>query len=578
MRALGAPRRARRFRAVALGVVAGLVAFELVMQVLAFVTWQRNDGFAVQGQGEGPRVLCVGDSFTFGLGASGEGSYPHQLELLLAETLPGVSVVNGGRPGQDSAQVLRRLPAQLRTVAPRVVYLLVGYNDRWSHPRPVPAAELDAEPETVATFPLRLRTVDLLGRIVHAVFGSDPGAPVDVAPLLGVWHAPALELEFGAGGRLRVGDRTSRWSGVGAAIRIELEPGVPTAVSWRVEGDELVLEGVDLGPAPLRFARGAASRRGADRVRTALDAGEVTVAEAVLVEALTAAPDDAELLGLRARLAIARGDRGAAEADLAVLRGRAADGETELTALVDALFACGADREAVERACAWLRDRPQSSPLWWTISRHAADDPAHHALILATTDHALAIGDPSDRWRSGLLRLRAGILRRAGESGALVLASSLEAALIDGDKAQVVSWLQDGSLGRADFEAALAAIAPTTAVRARLEEWWAESQEGQAAPAAALAAHVRLARAVCRARGAELVVLTYPADLGDLELGLRAVAASDAIPLIDCEADFDLALRTVAREDLFVADGHCTDRGYARIARLVAIDARARLR
>ena len=62
-------------------------------------------------------VLCVGDSFTWGLGATGaDGSYLAQLEMLLAQRLiDGASrVVNGGWPGRNSRIVLEQLPPQDR--------------------------------------------------------------------------------------------------------------------------------------------------------------------------------------------------------------------------------------------------------------------------------------------------------------------------------------------------------------------------------------------------------------------------------------------------------------------------------
>src|SRR5204862_5082060 len=91
-------------------------------------------------------VLCVGDSFTFGLGASGrDHAYPQTLERILRERTgdPSWQVINAGHPGQDSSAVLRHLDAQLAEHRPAFVCVMVGCNDWWSKPARLPA---DAAP------------------------------------------------------------------------------------------------------------------------------------------------------------------------------------------------------------------------------------------------------------------------------------------------------------------------------------------------------------------------------------------------------------------------------------------------
>jgi hypothetical protein len=53
-------------------------------------------------EGDDHRVLCLGDSNTFGLGVAAEDSYPVQLERLWNERAgdPRIQVVNVGRPGR----------------------------------------------------------------------------------------------------------------------------------------------------------------------------------------------------------------------------------------------------------------------------------------------------------------------------------------------------------------------------------------------------------------------------------------------------------------------------------------------
>jgi len=72
----------------------------------------------------GSTVLALGDSLTFGTGASAETSYPTVLA-----GLTGWNVVNAGVSGDTSAQALARLPALLAEHQPKLVIVSIGGND-----------------------------------------------------------------------------------------------------------------------------------------------------------------------------------------------------------------------------------------------------------------------------------------------------------------------------------------------------------------------------------------------------------------------------------------------------------------
>lgn len=73
-------------------------------------------------------ILCIGDSVTFGIGASKSLSYPAQLQALLDTTGDDKKyfVINRGRPGQNSAQLLLRLEGYLKQFKPDIVTILIG--------------------------------------------------------------------------------------------------------------------------------------------------------------------------------------------------------------------------------------------------------------------------------------------------------------------------------------------------------------------------------------------------------------------------------------------------------------------
>ncbi len=95
------------------------------------------------GAGTSRRMLCFGDSITFGFGVSDEESYPAALSTLLAPL--GIEVRNAGVTGYTSYQTLRWLRRQLKSQRVDEVTLLIGWNDGTQ--RPITDAEFGARLE-----------------------------------------------------------------------------------------------------------------------------------------------------------------------------------------------------------------------------------------------------------------------------------------------------------------------------------------------------------------------------------------------------------------------------------------------
>ncbi|MDD4939442.1 MAG: GDSL-type esterase/lipase family protein [Candidatus Omnitrophica bacterium] len=79
-------------------------------------------------------VLCIGDSYTYGLGASFEYSYPRQLEQLLKADGRGkkITVQNLGSPGGNSFRILKILRENIPKYNPHIVIVMVGMNNNWN--------------------------------------------------------------------------------------------------------------------------------------------------------------------------------------------------------------------------------------------------------------------------------------------------------------------------------------------------------------------------------------------------------------------------------------------------------------
>jgi lysophospholipase L1-like esterase len=78
------------------------------------------------------RVLCIGDSVTFGFNADQDDSYPAQLEGFLRARQPGrdIEIINAGVPGWTWLQGVRFLERRGLALEPDLVIIAHGVNDQ----------------------------------------------------------------------------------------------------------------------------------------------------------------------------------------------------------------------------------------------------------------------------------------------------------------------------------------------------------------------------------------------------------------------------------------------------------------
>ena len=140
----------------------------------------------------GETVVALGDSLTYGTGASAEAGYPAALS---ART--GWKVVNAGVPGETAAQGCARMPDLLAQHRPRLVLVLLGGNDflrrlpesgvRAALARCVGAARSAGVQAVLLTVP-KIGWTGLASADLYEEVGSQLGAPVvdsGLARLLG---------------------------------------------------------------------------------------------------------------------------------------------------------------------------------------------------------------------------------------------------------------------------------------------------------------------------------------------------------------------------------------------------------
>ncbi|MDD5255895.1 MAG: GDSL-type esterase/lipase family protein [Candidatus Omnitrophica bacterium] len=78
------------------------------------------------------RVVCMGDSITFGWPVPIDETYPNMLEYLLAERFKDkkIEVINAGVPGYTSFQGLMQLEKKILGYSPDLIIVYYGVNDR----------------------------------------------------------------------------------------------------------------------------------------------------------------------------------------------------------------------------------------------------------------------------------------------------------------------------------------------------------------------------------------------------------------------------------------------------------------
>lgn len=555
----------RKIGLLLLGTLGGLVALEVVLQVGALVLGRGAAAPAVSAGGV--TVLCVGDSFTYGLGAADPTqSYPSVLGR--SPGLEDVQVVNLGWPGQDSGRILARLPAQLATSEPAVVCVLAGYNDFWS------GGDVEAAGEG-----FELRTVRLAKLILAALRGGpDEGEterPAAAAPFLGAWHAGSAFFEFAPDGSIETHDGpldgVFSWSG--QTIRIELRSAdEPLELAYWIEESEagrtLHLSGGPF-PKPLPWQQGLPDATLVDRARIHARAGDMEAAErdwrAAMAEPVLRGPATLAL----AQHLTATGRAAEAVELLVALRDAQPRPPAEFHRIGDALLAAGAAQEAEAVVLAVVSAGAITDEAVRFLVRTALmlPDPAR---LDAAIEGALSTRTMTDAQRLGLLGLRAALV----EDDAAATAVLFEVARLDPEAdvlRRTLRWHRERH-PRTAFESLAADLDP--AERARILEAYDRALVGEDTTGEVLAANLEAAVHAIREAGAIPVLLTYPGGRADLAATIRDVASRTGTALVDAFAAFGALLESKPRAALFVADGHCNDAGYAELGRLVAVRVR----
>jgi lysophospholipase L1-like esterase len=126
----------RRVLQLSVAILSAALTLEIGLQVASWVSQRRLAAEEAIGEGGEPiRILCVGDSHTYGQGVERHETYPAQLEVELQKRYPEIEfqVLNLGIRGVNAAYVAKRLEAQILRLEPALVIVWVGTNNMWNY-------------------------------------------------------------------------------------------------------------------------------------------------------------------------------------------------------------------------------------------------------------------------------------------------------------------------------------------------------------------------------------------------------------------------------------------------------------
>lgn len=136
----------RRCALVVLGILFALVLGEALLQAGAWVVRLRGQPPPTWSGGS-RRIICVGDSNTYGLYLPRTQAYPAALQRRwnARPELAAAEILNLGVPGTNSSKLRGNLGHLLDALAPDVVLIMIGANDAWTMPAPINEATTGAQ-------------------------------------------------------------------------------------------------------------------------------------------------------------------------------------------------------------------------------------------------------------------------------------------------------------------------------------------------------------------------------------------------------------------------------------------------
>ncbi len=126
--------RPYKIKSILFGLILSIFILELCLNILSkFVS--HNSHKIILGQiKDSYNILCIGDSYTYGVGAKAGYTYPEQLKIILQNNYPKnkFCVINAGVPGFNSSQMLKNLSGNIERYSPDLIIIWGGVDNCWN--------------------------------------------------------------------------------------------------------------------------------------------------------------------------------------------------------------------------------------------------------------------------------------------------------------------------------------------------------------------------------------------------------------------------------------------------------------
>ncbi|MBF0331177.1 MAG: hypothetical protein HQL17_04510 [Candidatus Omnitrophica bacterium] len=121
-----------------MGTLVALSLLEAGLRAWSFIQYKNRaisqQALTSKKEGKAYVILCLGNSYTAGAGASDGMSYPHQLQRMFRERMKDrdIIVINGGIFVQNTAELLNALPSNIDRFKPDLILLQTGQPNLWN--------------------------------------------------------------------------------------------------------------------------------------------------------------------------------------------------------------------------------------------------------------------------------------------------------------------------------------------------------------------------------------------------------------------------------------------------------------
>jgi len=129
------PNNRNRIIVLILGILVSFVLLEVSLRIVGIAYSQRMlESHPIKKRPDTFAILCLGDSFTKGVGAPQGRDYPAQLEGLFQKQYPGkkLQVLNRGVVTSNTAEILEKFDEDVNEVNPDMIILLGGGANLWN--------------------------------------------------------------------------------------------------------------------------------------------------------------------------------------------------------------------------------------------------------------------------------------------------------------------------------------------------------------------------------------------------------------------------------------------------------------